>query len=361
MSSINLDDLLINKSATVKDSLKQLDKVASKILFVIDENTKLIGSLTDGDVRRWILKNGSLQEAIENVCNKNTIFSSQSEKESDLLQRMAQHNIIYSPIVNEKKQIIDIYVRKTTTGSIIIKKKKKLNIPVVIMAGGKGTRMAPFTAVLPKPLVPIDDKTILEHIINGFYLYGIKNYYFTINYRGEMIRAYFDGIKKSYKITYLKEPEFYGTAGSLTLLPENINNTFIVSNCDIIVKADYANVLKFHKETNAVLTIISSIQHQTIPYGVIEYRNGGIVNKILEKPEYSFCINTGVYILQKECLAFIKHNQVFHMTNLIEELIKAGKTVVTYPVNENEYIDIGQWEEYRNTIDRLNAKAVYEN
>jgi NDP-sugar pyrophosphorylase family protein len=241
-------------------------------------------------------------------------------------------------------------------GDGVKKAKPELEIPVVIMAGGKGNRLAPFTHVLPKPLIPVGEKTILELIIDEFRKFGITRYYFTLNFRGEMIRAYFDGVEKEYTVSYVWEEDFYGTAGSLKLLEEKISPTFIVSNCDIILKAEYEKVLSFHRETEADLTVLSSIQHHKIPYGVIEFSNGGKVTGIREKPEYTFPINTGVYVVNKECLEYIPEKKVFNMTDLIEVLIADGRKVFTYPVNEKDYTDIGQWEEYRKTLDLIKMK-----
>jgi NDP-sugar pyrophosphorylase family protein len=224
---------------------------------------------------------------------------------------------------------------------------------VVIMPGGKGTRLDPITRVLPKPLIPIRDKTILELIIKEFYDYGISNFYLTLNYKGSMIEAYFNSIEKQYKVNYIWETDFLGTAGSLKLVEQEIADLFIVSNCDIIVKADYDDVINFHKNHNASLTILSSIQHYKIPYGVIEFKNGGVVNKITEKPEYSMTVNTGVYVFDKSILKYIPKNKIFDMNNLIDSLIANKKTVVTYPVNENDYIDIGQLEEYKKITNNL--------
>jgi NDP-sugar pyrophosphorylase family protein len=215
------------------------------------------------------------------------------------------------------------------------------------MAGGKGTRMAPFTNVLPKPLIPIGDKTILEHIMEEFSKNGISYFYFTLNYRGQMIRSYFDGSEHTYNIKYIWEKEFLGTAGSLKLLGQDSPEQFFVSNCDIIVKADYYDIWSFHNQSGSWLTIISAVQHNTIPYGVIHFEEGGKVKRIEEKPEYSYTINTGVYLLDRRCLEYIPENEVFHMN-----------PVYTYPINEGEYIDIGQWEEYRNAMDRLNGKSI---
>jgi NDP-sugar pyrophosphorylase family protein len=229
----------------------------------------------------------------------------------------------------------------------------RIDIPVVIMAGGKGTRMAPFTQVLPKPLIPVGEKTILEIIIEGFERFQVSQFYFTVNYRGAMIKAYFDSIETKTDITYLWEKEFCGTAGSLELLPKDIANTFVVSNCDIIVKADYAEVLKFHRDSQAELTVIASIQHHVIPYGVVEYVEHGVVSGIKEKPEFSFSVNTGVYVVNKSCLELIPHGREFHMTHMMEALIANGRKVVTYLVNEKDYIDIGQWAEYNKALERM--------
>jgi len=227
-----------------------------------------------------------------------------------------------------------------------------LNLPVIIMAGGMGVRMAPFTKVLPKPLIPIGEKTIVELIMEEFARYGASKYFLTINYKGEMIRAYFQGFEHGYEIQYVWEKEYLGTAGSIKLVP-GLDETFIVSNCDILVKADFEEVAAFHSRCGAALTIVSSIQHHKVPYGVVDFTKGGKVVGIKEKPEYSYPVNTGVYFLDKRCLGYIPERRPFNMTDLIESLIKAGEEVFTFPVNEKDYIDIGQWEEYRSAVRAL--------
>ena len=272
--------------------------------------------------------------------------------EKAVIKRMEELSIIFTPVIDDNGFIKDILSFSALTKRIIKQVYKKIDVPVVIMAGGKGTRMEPFTNVLPKPLIPVGDKTMLEYIIDEYRKYQINDYYITVNYKGNLIKAYFDGSERDYNINYLTEKDFFGTAGSLKLL-EDVPETFIVSNCDIIVRADYNDVMKFHKESNSVLTIISSIQHHAIPYGVVEFENGGKVTNIKEKPEFSMPINTGVYILEKEAWDLIPENEFFHMTHLIEALINCGKKVMTYPVSENDYVDIGQWDEYRSALEKL--------
>ncbi|AEJ18674.1 sugar phosphate nucleotidyltransferase [Gracilinema caldarium] len=357
MHSLNEKVIIIKESARIKDALKLIDSNSEGLLFVVDNKNKLIGALSDGDIRRALISGKSLVDTIDDIYNKNPFYIFNDEYNEEYVKEvMVKNRYEVVPIINSSF-FIEAYVTWDDLLSTDEYKKqwKKLNIPVVIMAGGKGTRMAPFTNVLPKPLIPIGNKTILELIIQEFLKHNILLYYFTINYKGEMIRAYFEGIEKNYEIKYLKEDDFYGTAGSLKLLPSELKGPIIVSNCDIMVKADYADVIKFHTETNASLTILSSIQHHTIPYGVIKYKEGGIVTEIEEKPEYSMCVNTGVYVVNAECLSLIPDKKVFHMTDLIEVLMKNGKKVVAYPINENEFIDIGQWDEYRKVVQKISV------
>jgi NDP-sugar pyrophosphorylase family protein len=232
-------------------------------------------------------------------------------------------------------------------------KNGKIKVPVIVMAGGKGTRLEPFTKILPKPLIPVNDKPILELIIEEFRRQGGKKYYLILNSKGEMIKAYFNGIQKDYELKYVLESDFLGTAGGLRLLNKLDSDIFIVSNCDVIVKADYQQVIKLHKKQNASMTILSSIQHHKIPYGVINFREKGSVTDIHEKPEYTVTINTGIYVLNKDILKLIPRNEYFDMTDLIKALIDNDKKVITYPVNENDYIDIGQWEEYKKAVEKL--------
>lgn len=351
------NNIVITENSIIKDALKRIDANSEGMLFVINDDLTLIGALSDGDIRRALISGKSLLDGIMGVYNENPyyeFFEEYSEIKTKMIMLEKQYQVI--PLVDENKKMI-AYV---TWNDILSADNRKrdydpLDLPVVIMAGGKGTRMAPFTNVLPKPLIPIGEKTILEVIIDQFRKHQVKEFYFTINFKGEMIKAYFEGLDKNYSIKYLSEKDFYGTAGSLRLLPKTVAGPFIVTNCDIIVKVDFSDVLEFHRKSGASITIVSSIQHHTVPYGVIKFSNGGRVDELIEKPEYSFCINTGVYIVESECLDLIPENKLFHMTHLIEKVMSLGKIVSTYPVNESEYIDVGQWDEYHKAVSQLSV------
>ena len=351
------EKLFIKETATVVEALKKLDEAATKILLVVNNKKVLKGIISDGDIRRSILKGHNLKNTIQKVYNKTpTVVFKKDFSNEHVQQILLKKEIEALPVIDENWHVVDFVKWEDVFTDKKIKSRKQLkNVPVIIMAGGKGTRLAPFTNILPKPLIPIGEKTILELIISEFYDFGVRDFLLTLNYKGEMIRAYFEGIPHDYRLNYIWEKEFNGTAASVRLAEALLPEVFIVSNCDIIVKADYAKVVAFHKKNGADITVLSSIQHHVVPYGVVEFCNGGAVTEIIEKPEYTFTINTGVYVLNKKCIDHIPENRVFHMTHLIEAIIAARGKVFTYPVNEKEYVDIGQWEEYRSVISKIRS------
>jgi dTDP-glucose pyrophosphorylase len=350
--------LYVDPQTTLKDALKRLDDSTYGVLLVVDDDKVLQGTLTDGDARRAILAGKPLDAPIADVFNPSPHCLRADGPDIELARKwFLDEHFHLIPLVDEKGRVSDVLTWDRFLGGDNAEPGKRpkmhIDVPVVIMAGGKGTRLEPFTHVLPKPLVPVADRTILQLIIDGFREVGVKQFLLTLNYRAEMIRAYMDGIDKDYAVSYWQEKTFSGTAGSLRLLEDALHEDFIVSNCDIIVEADWADILKFHRQSGAALTIVSSMQNYQIPYGVIEFLPGGRVSAIVEKPEYTFPINTGVYILHKRCLQLIPENTVYHMTDLIAGLLAQKQIVITYPVNEHQYKDIGQWDEYRATLDKL--------
>lgn len=348
-------ELLINPDATVKDALRKLDKSAEKVLIVVDDDMKLRGALTDGDIRRSLLAGSDLSSSIEGVFNKKPLFINVDDFDFNKIKKLLlKYKVELLPVVENDMTVVDfitwdkVFTEKKDTESDVLK-----DCPLVIMAGGKGTRLEPFTKILPKPLIPIGEKPIIQVIVDKFKSRGVGRYFFIVNYKGEMIESYFRHLSDEYNINYLWEKDFFGTAGGLKMMEGIEGDNFFVSNCDVIIRAKYENILEFHKEQNAALTIVSAIQHYKIPYGVVDFRSGGDVIGITEKPEYTFTVNTGLYILNRRALEHIPDGVHMDMTDLITKLITSGDRVVTYPVNENEYLDIGQWEEYKKSVGKL--------
>jgi dTDP-glucose pyrophosphorylase len=348
------EDFFIQETETVKGALKKLDKTAEKTLLLVDDMGRLLGAITDGDIRRHILRGGGLDETVAGIYNTNPLCLIDKEYTWEEQKKIfLETKVELLPIIDKERKILDFVTWDKTFSEAQFKPRQKLDLPVVIMAGGKGTRMDPFTKILPKPLIPVGDKPIIEIIIDEFKKFGIDKYFLTLNYKAELIESYFNGIERDYDVEYIREDDFYGTAGSLKFLQDVIPGLFIVSNCDVIVKADYGEVIRLHKEKQALLTVVSSIQHYKLPYGIVKFSNGGNVSDITEKPEYTFAINTGVYVLSRETLSLIPEKTPFDMTDLIRALLDRKERVITYPVNESEYMDLGQLDEYKRTVERL--------
>jgi len=351
-------NVLISESESLREALERLNQTAKKVLLVVDEQDKLLGTITDGDMRRFIINGKSLDDDIAEVYNRDPIYIRKGEFSIEMVNRkLVQNKIELLPIVDEDDRVIGFKTWDQLFPELPIAPtgEKSLDADVVIMAGGKGTRLDPFTRILPKALIPVGNKPIIEWIIEEFGRHGLNRYYLTVNHKHRMVESYFSGLETDYEITFVREQDFSGTAGSLKLLGDTIGEHFIVSNCDVIVRADFEDVLNFHKDRQADLTILTAIQHHRIPYGVIEFTDRHEVTGILEKPEYTFTINTGVYVLSRRCLDHIPDGRKYDMTELIGTLTGAGRKVAMYVVGEEDYTDIGQWEEYRKSLDKLPA------
>lgn len=349
-----MKNLTINFNISVKESMEILDKTAEKVLLVVDAHDKLLGALTDGDIRRHILKGNSLSGTIENAYNKNPYYVYQKNFDWEVLKNaFAKHKLNLIPVVNQEKKIVDYITLTDVFGGIRKNHRKKLTCPVVIMAGGKGTRLKPFTKILPKPLIPVGEKTILDHIIDRFRMYQIKDYHLTINYMSKIIQAYFEEKNPEYTIQFTQEKEPRGTAGSLKLINTLFKSPFFVSNCDIIIEADYHDIFNFHKNGNYDITMVAAAKQFNIPYGVCHLNNSGCLHEIKEKPGYNFLVNTGFYVLNPDVIDMIPERGEYHMTHLMEKIKETKGTIGVYPISENAWIDVGQWEEYHMALKKL--------
>lgn len=350
-----LKKIIVDPKVSIKDALRKMDESAAKILFVASASGTLMGTVTDGDIRRWILKGYSLGKAVSFIMNRNPVFLKEGYPKEAVRRLMVSRAVECLPVLNAKKQIVsavwwlDLFKNKNN-------KHRPVGLPVVIMAGGSGTRLSPFTNILPKPLIPIGDKPIIELIMDRFMEFGCRDIYLSVHYKSNILKAYFQDSKPRYSIKYIEENKPLGTIGSLHLLKGKIKSTFIVTNCDILIDADYYDVVKFHKENKNSITLVVSLKHYTIPYGICEIGNGGSLKQIKEKPEYDFLVNTGSYIMEPEVFKDIPRNEPYHATDLIGRYIKENKKVGVYPVSEKSWVDIGQWEEYQKGLEIFNAR-----
>lgn len=349
-----MKDLTIKPTATIKEAMKALNGTAENCLLVVDDEQRLIGTLTDGDIRRYILEGCDLRGTIEKAFNPSPTFVPRDKFNLEEIKKtLTSKKLDLIPIVNHEHKIVDYITWEKAFGNGAIRPKPKLDTSVVIMAGGKGDRMEPFTKVLPKPLIPINEKPIIEHIIDRFVEYGVREFWLMVNYKSGILKAYFEEKQPDYSVHFIKEPRELGTAGSLKYLTGKINRPFFVKNCDIIIKADYIDLLEFHQKGGYSITLVASVKHYNIPYGICELNSEGYLDRIKEKPEYSFMVNTGLYILNPDILELIPEDKFFHITHLIEESKDRGKKIGVYPISEDAWIDVGQWTEYRKALEKI--------
>lgn len=349
MNGLDVKDFLINEDITIIEAMEQLDKVAKKVLFIA-KNRKLIAAMTDGDIRRWILKKGNLEAKVKDIANYNPKFL--YEKDKALAKEfMRKQSIEALPILNGDMEITSVSLWNDEE----IEARKNLSVPVVIMAGGLGKRLYPYTKILPKPLIPIGEIPIVEHIINRFNQYGCNNFFLIVNHKKNMIKAYFNEIKKDYEVNYADENKPLGTGGGLSLLKGKIDSTFILSNCDILIEEDYEKIYKYHKKEENLITMVCSLKNIKIPYGVVEINENGEIEAMKEKPEFSFFTNTGMYIVESKVIEELEEDKAIGFPAIIEKYKKAGKKIGVYPVSENSWLDMGELDVMEEMRKRLNV------
>ncbi len=330
---------------SIVEAMSKIDLTGAGILFIISESKQLIGSLTDGDIRRWLINTGNLQINVENIMHKDPHYIFVSEAE-EARQKLASGHDRALPIVDQAHRIVSIMFNNCSDEIINDHISNVLeNIPVVIMAGGVGSRLLPYTSILPKPLIPVGEKPVLERIIEQFCKYGCREFYLVLNYRKNMIKAYFNEIDHTYKIHYIDEEEPLGTGGGLFLLKDTLKSTFILSNCDILIREDFSDILHFHEANANGVSMISSLKTFHIPYGVIHTTSQGVIEKMEEKPSAYYMVNTGCYMIQPDFLNMFEEKKRLEMPEIIEQYCHSGKKVGVYPISETAWLDMGQPEE----------------
>ena len=346
---------LLSSNISVKNAIGQMKEIGEKVLFVIDDAGTLIGALSDGDIRKWILNERSLDAPIEKAFNKKPIYVNKNYELKHVKKLMLDLKITNVPVVNAENQIVGILDWDQVFRNGIDRPQSKIDIPVVIMAGGKGKRLAPFTHVLPKPMIPIGDKTIIEIIMDKFHGHGVDQFFLSVNHMAPLIKAYLLDRVGRYVIHYIEEDKPLGTAGSLKLLLDHPEKQFFVTNCDIIIESDLADIVTHHNEKKSDMTIVVSQMDYEIPYGICNIINDGQLASITEKPTYNLLVNTGMYIINRNVLELIPENTKFDIPEVISAAQENQLKVGVFPVDEKSWIDVGHWEEYHKAINRLSA------
>ena len=349
MELTKIQKRVISSSSTLIQALTQMDERGVKLLLVF-ENDKFLGILTIGDIQRAIIKNVDMKSSVLSILDKKKIYAKVTDDMETIKKKMYSLRAECMPLVDDNGELLNVFFWKEMFDEKKQSRQDKIDLPVVIMAGGLGTRLKPLTNIIPKPLVPVNEKTILETILDQFKSIGCTKYYLSVNYKREIIEYYLNNLDEKYDVTFLKEDKPLGTIGSVSLLKGQIDKPFFVSNCDIIIDQDYRDVYDYHCNNKNDITIVTAIKSFHIPYGVIETGDNGLMKGISEKPDMSYMINTGVYILEPQLVNEIPSDTFYHITDLIEKVRERGGRVGCFPVSEKSWTDIGDWNEYMKII-----------
>lgn len=336
---MNWSEYMAEPALPIIEAMKKMNRNSRGIVYVC-AGKKLLGALTDGDIRRFMVKRGNLERPVSDIANMHPKYVRVPER-AQAENIMKQWRIRSLPVVNEAGEIQEIcFASEGSVGD-----RPNLGLPVAIMAGGKGTRLYPYTQVLPKPLIPIGDKTITEHIMDRFQAYGCTHFDVIVNYKKNFIKAYFQENETPRDVSFIDEIEFLGTGGGLKLLRGRYSSSFFMSNCDILIDADYADMVRCHRESGNLVTMVCAKKRLILPYGTVEVTESGKALRLSEKPELSFTTNTGLYILEPEFLEMIPEHTFIHITDVIQSCICAGRRIGIYPVEEESWLDMGQMDE----------------
>lgn len=349
-----LDRYFVDCNTTTISAIKKINKYGGSSLIVTKNKNYLAGILSPRDLRKAIFSNTITNKTISKIYNSKPLYfySDQINKKfikiNSLINRL---NVI--PIVSRKtKKIIDVLTKEKV---FLLKKKKirKINISAVIMAGGRGTRLLPYTSVLPKPLLPLNSKPIIEHIVEKFIKHSFKNIFITINYKSEMLKLFLDGLKKKTgksKLNTITEKKPLGTAGSLYSIKNKVEKNFFLTNCDTLINFDYSEIYSFHKKNNNDITIVTAMKKNIIPYGVCEINSNNF--EIKEKPSYTYNANTGFYIIKRSCINLLKKLSHLDFNEFLNFCNKSNKKIGMFRISEKNWIDIGEMSKLKENLDK---------
>jgi dTDP-glucose pyrophosphorylase len=336
----NTQENIISDTYTVREALAVLDRIgiAGNVLFVINKIGQLVGTITDGDIRRGFLRNLDVNSPAIQTANKDFHFISGNKDNIETIKKFKSKGVRFVPLLNQKKELIKVINTDNYKGF--------LPIDVFIMAGGKGARLMPLTKDCPKPMLKVGNKPIIEHNIDRLMAFGINNYTISVNYLGYVIRNYFEGgEKKEISISYVEEKEPLGTIGSISLAPDFSSEYILVMNSDLLTDIDYSDFFEDFISTGADVSIASIPYYVDVPYAVLETDKDNRVKSLKEKPKYTYYSNAGIYLIKKKILGQVPLNQFYNATDLIEDVIKNEGKVTSYPIL-SYWLDIGKMPDY---------------
>lgn len=336
-------DYTISFQATILQALTALNEIghASQTLFVVDGEGKLLGTLTDGDIRRSLIAGNPIDTPVNLVMHTDFQFIWESDWDVGKLKSLRKRNILFVPVLNTQHRIVGVLN--------LMKYKNILPVDAVLMAGGKGERLRPLTEHTPKPLLPIGNKAIIDYNIDNLTGYGIKNISVTVNYLKEQIEEHFATEKNGVKVNCVREPRFLGTIGSLRFVKRFENDTILLMNSDLFTNIDLEDFFLHFVETNADMSAAAIPYSVSVPYGIFNVNEDKITG-LTEKPTYNYYANAGIYLIKRELLELIPEDTFFNATDFIEKLISKKKNVVRFPIH-GYWIDIGNKDEYAKAKD----------
>lgn len=335
---MDIQRVKLAKNASIKEALRVIGKERVRLGIVVDSKDKLLGVISDSDIRKALIDGKSVNDSIASIYTKNPLTIKKNISEDELLELSSKTDIYDFPVIDEKGKVVSIKSVASVLG------QKKISNAIVLMAGGLGTRLAPLTKDTPKPMLKVGKKPILETIIERLRAQGFHNFTLCVNYKKQIIEHYFeDGAKFGVAINYTKERTKLGTAGALSLL-KDMDESFIVMNADILTELNFKELLSAHHENKASLTMCVREFSYQVPYGVIE-KKGKLVSKITEKPTQKFLVSAGIYVCEPEVLSFIPQNKSFDMPELVQTLLQKKAKVGSYLINDY-WIDIGRMDEF---------------
>ena len=345
---LKLEDFIVDGDISVLEAMKLIDRTGQRIMFIAPDRI-LSAVVTDGDIRKYLIAGGNVNDPVTLAANSKP-KSLPVEQRGEAIRYMNSCSIDALPILDRRGEITDIIF----SNGFNVDSSKQSGIPVVIMAGGIGSRLKPYTNILPKPLIPVGEKPISEIIIDRFYEFGCREFHMIVNYKKNMIKSYFsEGDASKYSVEFTDEETFMGTGGGLCLMKGKLDGTFFFTNCDILIDADFGDIYEYHKKNGNLVTMICARKHMTVPYGVIEQDENGNISAMKEKPEFSFLTNTGVYIVESRVVDELEDGVFCGFPDIIEKYRMNGEKIGVYAISEESWTDMGQLEELEKMREKL--------